>query len=253
LSGKNTFSWFCFRPGKPLILVLTAALAGAWILFLFPFQIQAREPETPRVQVREQEKEQEQGRQEQGRVQEKEQKQGPGREQEQEKEKAKTRAEVKIPAKPETPEQTQAPAAPVKANEIITVSKLAKKNPEFTINRDIFSPDIIKPNAPGQGPPPQEFRPPQEQSEKKEDEKKTSKVLEDEIRNNLSYEGYVVKSSKNVALVNSNGEFYAVGVGDLVVEKIKIIKIEKEAITVEYDNNVFEIPLKGDEENEKNI
>jgi hypothetical protein len=73
--------------------------------------------------------------------------------------------------------------------------------------------------------------------------------IEEEIQG-LSYEGYVIKNSKNCALVSMNGEFHAVTVGDIILEKIKILKIDRKTIKVEVESHEFEIQIKEDEANE---
>lgn len=135
-------------------------------------------------------------------------------------------------------------------DEIINISKLNKAAKEFSITRDIFSPDLMRPVDPGSGR--QEFAPPpplQEEIKREIPSVDPKAEIEKEIQG-LSYEGYVIKNSKNCALVSMNGEFYAVTVGDIILEKIKIIKIDRKAITVEVESNEFEIQIKEDEENE---
>ena len=136
-------------------------------------------------------------------------------------------------------------------DEIINISKLDKVAKEFSINRDIFSPDPMKPVAPGSVR--QEVTPvppPLPGEIKKEIPSVDPKAeIEKEIQG-LSYEGYVVKNSKKCALVSMNGEFFPVTVGDIILEKIKIIKIDRKAITVEVESYEFEIQIKEDEENE---
>ncbi|UCH96894.1 MAG: hypothetical protein JSV88_08595 [Candidatus Aminicenantes bacterium] len=133
--------------------------------------------------------------------------------------------------------------------EIIKISKLQQEVKEFSIKRNIFSPDPMKPVDPGAAPrkalppPPPVVKPPEEV-------KKPDKHLENEIQGSLSYEGYVIKHTKNYALVSMNSEFFAVTTGDMILEKIKIIKIDREAITVEVESQQVEIQIKGDEENE---
>jgi hypothetical protein len=139
----------------------------------------------------------------------------------------------------------------IKGEEIIKVSNLPDKWPEFAISRNIFSPDLMKPMVK----PSENLRPPQPTPEeiKREREKleKQQQTLQTEVTGNLFYEGYVYKRSKSCALVSSAGEFFAVLVGDIVLDKIKVIKIEKEVITVEFENSVFEIQLKeGDDKDE---
>ena len=134
-------------------------------------------------------------------------------------------------------------------DEIIKISKLDKTAKEFSINRDIFSPELMKPVDPGIGR--KQPRPPPPPPEIKRDipivDPKAD--IEEEIQG-LSYEGYVIKNSKNCALVSMNGEFHAVTIGDIILEKIKIIKIDRKTITVEVESHEFEIQIKEDEENE---
>ncbi|MCP5045568.1 MAG: hypothetical protein GY940_00235 [bacterium] len=139
---------------------------------------------------------------------------------------------------------------PVKGEEILNLSKLEKKAPEYTIKRDIFSPDPMRPirnRGPVQPlveePPPVEKIPEKTVAQEQKD-------MEDEVRRSLSFEGYVIKESRNYALVSASGEFFAVAVDDIVLDRIRILKITNEAITVEIDSNRLEIQLKGDDANE---
>lgn len=154
----------------------------------------------------------------------------------------------KIVKKKKTGKEKEKPKQKERAKEIIKFSSLERKTKEFSINRDIFSPDPMKPANPTtfKLPPP----PSPEEIKNIQKEKQKEKNIEDEIRQSLFFEGYVIKNSRNCALVSVNGEFYAVGTGDIVLEKIKIVNIEKKNIKVEVDSRVFEIQLKGDDENE---
>ena len=135
-------------------------------------------------------------------------------------------------------------------DEIIRISKLDELAKEFSITRDIFSPDLMRPVDPGSGrqqftPPP----PPPPVNQQELPKVDTGAIIEEEIQG-LAYEGYVIKNSKNYALVSMNGEFFAVTVGDIILEKIKIIKIDRKSIKVEVDSHEFEIQIKEDETNE---
>jgi hypothetical protein len=135
--------------------------------------------------------------------------------------------------------------------EIIMLSKLDKPVEEFSIKRDIFSPDPMVPidprRAPVAMPPP---KPVTEQKPPEKPEVDQEALLENEIRSNLFYQGYVIKNSQNFALVSMKGESYAVTSGDTVLERIKILKIDRKQIEVEVDSYTFEIQLKEDEEDE---
>lgn len=138
--------------------------------------------------------------------------------------------------------------------EIIKTSRIPSQWPEFVIKRDIFSPDIMRPRMNRQlppPPPPPVIKPKEE--EKIKEQKEIEEDMERELRQSFFFEGYVIRSSQkdnNYALVSLNGEFSAVGAGDMVGEKITIVSITKEIIKVEVENKIFEIQLKGDNEDE---
>ena len=138
----------------------------------------------------------------------------------------------------------------LKGKEIIKFSQLEGDIKKFSIKRDIFSPNPMNPVRPQPKvklPPP----PTPEEVKKKKAEEAKKQDIEDEIRRSLFFEGYVMKNTKNYALVSVNGEFFAVGAGDTILEKIKIIQIERKTIKVEVESRVIEIQLKGDNENEE--
>ncbi len=141
--------------------------------------------------------------------------------------------------------------------EIIKVSQLKKlqeekEKKEFSIERDIFSPfkrKITTSKTQIELPPPP---PPlvKMEEEKVKDEKQDQMQVVNEILQSVTYEGYVMRDTKQVALLTVNGEPFIVSKDDILMEKIKIIKVDKKFITVEVDSNVIEINLKGDDENE---
>jgi hypothetical protein len=144
-----------------------------------------------------------------------------------------------------------APGSIAYADGILKTEKLDKETEELTINRDIFSPDTMKPRSLNDNlqrrlppPPPPKVEPPKPKPQVGSD-------IEDEIRRSLFYEGYVIKKPNNFALISSNGEFFAVGVGDIILERIKILTIDKEIITVEVDSRKIEIQLKGDDSDDQ--
>ncbi len=177
--------------------------------------------------------------------------------------KASTNASTNTKGKGKAKTKTQKKAP----EEIITISKLKKPGTEFSLKRDIFSPDSMALDDPGE----QEVSPrdtpplptvtevPQVRIKTPEERRQEA---EDQTRRELSYEGYVIKDSQSCALVTLNSELLAVNEGDKISEKIKIVKIQSNSITVEVPVNVaieekeetithvFEIRIKGDEENE---
>ena len=141
--------------------------------------------------------------------------------------------------------------------EIIKVSQLEKlqeerEKKEFSIERDIFSPfkrKITKSKMQTELPPPPP-PPVKKEEEKVKDEKSNQMQVVNEILQSVTYEGYVMRDAKQVALLTVNGEPFIVSKDDILMEKIKIINVDKKFITVEVDSNVIEINLKGDDENE---
>jgi hypothetical protein len=130
--------------------------------------------------------------------------------------------------------------------EIIKVSKLKGKNKAFSIKRDIFSP--FKGNV-GRKPVMRVEPPPPPKIEEKKPKEVKPDVAE-EISGSVAFEGYVMRNARKLALLTVNGEFFVVGKDDLILDKIKIINVDKEQVTVEVDSTVIEIKLKGDDENE---
>ena len=73
------------------------------------------------------------------------------------------------------------------------------------------------------------------------------KTIAEEISQSITYEGFIVKNSKRSALLNVSGEFIMVNEHDQVLGKIKILKISKDVVTIEYDNQPYDIRIKGDQ------
>lgn len=134
-------------------------------------------------------------------------------------------------------------------SEIIKVSLLKKEKGEFQIKRDIFSPQQMRPNVqPGEIEPiPEE---PEEPAPDEEQQDDAPGDIEAEVQQSISFEGYVIKHTRNHALLSINGEFFIAAKDDIVLEKIKIIKIDKEELTVEVETKIVKIKLKGDEDDD---
>jgi len=118
--------------------------------------------------------------------------------------------------------------------ELIHFSALNPPRPEPRVKRNIFSlvsalPAAMQPQTVTPLPPP----PPPERN------------IAEEIRQSVIFEGYVVKNGKRSAMISSSGEFFIVGIGDTVLEKIKILAISPTQCTVEFEGQPYEIYLKG--------
>ncbi|MCK5057694.1 MAG: hypothetical protein KAT34_13615 [Candidatus Aminicenantes bacterium] len=135
-------------------------------------------------------------------------------------------------------------------SEIIKVSVLQADKKDFVIKRDIFSPLKLRPDVQ-----PKQIEPIIDEPVKEEEQKDetSAEAMAAEIKQNISFEGYVIKYKKNHALLSINGEFFVAAEADIVLEKIKIVKIEKKELTVEVDANIYKIKLKGDDEDEAQI
>jgi len=121
--------------------------------------------------------------------------------------------------------------------EIIKTSKLKKNGFVFCVKENIFFPGKSKVENVSQ----KSQDNPRVQAKKEE----IKKNLEIEIQDGVFFEGYVFKKNQICALMSVNGEFYIVKNGDVVLEKIKIININKKILLIEVESIRFEILLKG--------
>ncbi len=134
--------------------------------------------------------------------------------------------------------------------EIIRVSQLQKEKKEFLIKRDIFSP--VKRNFTKKGP--AKFTPPPPPPPKKEEKGEAvvqQKDIEAEVRQSVAFEGYVVRNAKRLALMTVNGEFFVVGPDDIVLNRIKVLNVDRKKMTIEVESNQMEIKLKGDNDDDE--
>lgn len=122
--------------------------------------------------------------------------------------------------------------------ELLKVNLLEKPAAQFTLKIDIFSGSR---SAGGDSQAGDQKEIPQAQAEA------AQKTIAEEIYQSIIYEGYVSKNAKKSALLNVSGEFFMVNEGDVILQKLKILKISRETVTVEYENLPYDITLKGDE------
>lgn len=122
--------------------------------------------------------------------------------------------------------------------ELLKLSLLAKPARPFTLKLDIFQgrgagnlgsgrPGAAAATGPAQA-------------------EKLQKSIAEEIQQSVSYEGFIVKNARKSALLNVSGEFFVAGEGEILLEKIKVLKISKDVVTIEYDNQPYDIRIKGD-------
>jgi predicted RNA-binding protein with PUA domain len=126
--------------------------------------------------------------------------------------------------------------------EIIKFSKLSKGNIDFSFKRDIFYPEVS--SRPGRKVIMEEETRELMEERTREPGERLKKV----IRQTVLFEGYIEKNDRLIALISANGEFYTVGEGDVVLDNIKVISIEKDKMILEVESQRLEIPLKGDKD-----
>jgi len=122
--------------------------------------------------------------------------------------------------------------APLRA-ELLKLGLLKKPAPRFTLRLDIFQGRRGDGGARAAGP------------AGASQPEALQKTIAEEIAQSVFYEGFIVKNSKKSALLNVSGEFFAVSEGDMILDKIKVLKISKDTVTIEYDGQPYEIRIKG--------
>lgn len=123
--------------------------------------------------------------------------------------------------------------------EIIHFSELNQDKLPYTFKRDIFSPvKLISA---------EEIATLQNQVLKgKTIMDRNQDDSEKEIQRSISFEGYIEKNNRIHALISLNGEYFVVGQGEVFMETIKIVKIEKKQILLEVESQPIVVQLKGD-------
>jgi len=130
-------------------------------------------------------------------------------------------------------------AMPARA-ELLKLSLLERTAPRFTLKLDIFrggSDDGM--GAASAAATAANPNPAQAES--------LQRSIAEEIAQSVAYEGFITKNARPLALLNVSGEFFTVGEGETVLDKIRILKISKISVTIEYDGLPYEIRIKGDE------
>lgn len=123
--------------------------------------------------------------------------------------------------------------------EIIHFSKLEKKKPPYSVKKDIFYPVRLISAE-------EESTLQKRVSGNKIEQVRKQENSEKEIQRSISFEGYVEKNNRIYALISLNGEYFVVGQGEVFMETIRIVKIEKKQILLEVEFQPIVIQLKGD-------
>lgn len=126
---------------------------------------------------------------------------------------------------------------PVRA-ELLKLSWLEKPASPFTVKLDIFNGGTFTNDGSLAG---------NQQALQPAQAAAAQKTIAEEIYQSISYEGYIVKDSKKSALLSVSGEFSIVGEQDQILDKIKVLKITKDVVTIEYENQPYDIKIKGDQ------
>jgi hypothetical protein len=127
-----------------------------------------------------------------------------------------------------------AAALPVRA-ELLQLERLRRPAPRFTLKLDIFR------GGADMGAPAVAAEPTPAQAEV------LQRSIAEEIAQSISYEGSIMKNARTLALLNVSGEFFTVGEGEAILDKIRILKITRQVVTIEYDGQPYEIRIKGDQ------
>ena len=122
--------------------------------------------------------------------------------------------------------------APTRA-ELLKLSLLRKPAPGFSIRSDIFQAGGSSAQV--------DAALPAGQAES------LQRSIAEEIAQSVTYEGFILKNARRLALLNVSGDFFSVGEGDMVLNKIKVVKIAKEKVTIDYDGQEYEIFIKGEQ------
>lgn len=121
--------------------------------------------------------------------------------------------------------------------ELLKLSRLEKPMPVFTLNLDIFNGAM---SAVADSRTEDQAEPPAQAAQ-------AQKTIAEEIFQSIIYEGFITKNSKKSALLNVSGEYFMVGEQEQILEKIRVLKISKDVVTIEYENQSYEIRIKGDD------
>lgn len=121
---------------------------------------------------------------------------------------------------------------------LLRLELLERPAPRFTLKMDIFL------GGSGNGaalPPAAAAEPTPAQAEV------LQRSIAEEIASSVSYEGFILMNDKPLALLNVSGEFFTVGERESILDKIRLLRITREAVTIEYEGQPYEIRIKGDQ------
>lgn len=124
-----------------------------------------------------------------------------------------------------------AAASPLRA-ELLKLSRLEKPARRFAVRQDLF--------RSGEAPAPSRAQKAAAQAET------IQQSIAEEIAQSVAYEGFILKNAKPLALLNVSGDFFTVAEGESILGKIRVLKITRQLVTIEYDGAPYEIRSKGD-------
>lgn len=126
-----------------------------------------------------------------------------------------------------------AAAAPARA-ELLKLSLLDKPAPRFSVKLDLFRGGEAAPQQPAA------------RADGPGSAESLQQSIAEEITQSVSFDGIIVKNGTPLALLNVSGDFFTVGEGETILGKIRVLKITREMVTIEYDGQPYEIPTKGE-------
>jgi len=120
--------------------------------------------------------------------------------------------------------------------ELLELSRLQPPAARFTLKLDLFH---------GEGPALERGRSSASPAATAQEETLQRSIAE-EIAQSVTCEGFIMKGAQRLALLNVSGESFLVREGETVLDKIKVLKIAKDTVTIEYENQPYEIRVKGE-------
>ncbi len=121
--------------------------------------------------------------------------------------------------------------------EIIKISTLKKDPAEWRVKRNVFSLIPVSQGVsqsrakPAPEPVLEELKPPDPG---------------EEVRQTVSYEGFLIRNGKKSGLVSAGGDFLTVSEGDMILERFKVVAVNPGKLVVEYQGQNYEILIKGE-------
>jgi hypothetical protein len=124
--------------------------------------------------------------------------------------------------------------------EVFKTSAFKKMNSRFEFKRDLFTPKMKTVTLREE----EKIDKPTPVEEKKIQEELEKKAKEQYIRQNISYEGYTLRTGRYLCLIQVDGEYFIGAEGDIAADNILILKINSMSIKVKIAGKELDIFLR---------